>query len=63
MDNKPKNTGYLQGRDKKGQFIKGISGNPDGKPRGSKNWTTILEEAIETVQKDKDFCLHMHHLE
>ena len=33
---------------------KGKSANPDGRPRGSKNWGTILEEAIEKVQETKD---------
>ena len=54
MDNKPENTGEIQVRNEKGQFLKGTSGNPDGKPIGSRNWSTLLEEAIEKVQKTKD---------
>lgn len=35
---KPENTGEIQGiRDEKGKFVKGVSGNPLGKPAGAKN--------------------------
>ena len=29
------------------QFQKGVSGNPNGKPKGSKNKTTLIKQAIE----------------
>lgn len=32
---------------KANQFAKGQSGNPNGRPKGSKNWATILYEALE----------------
>lgn len=30
-----------------GQFVKGVSGNPVGRARGSKNRTTLIKQAIE----------------
>lgn len=29
------------------QFSKGHSGNPNGRPKGTKNWATVLNEALE----------------
>lgn len=29
------------------QFVKGQSGNPSGRPKGSRNWATIMHAAIE----------------
>lgn len=29
------------------QFVKGQSGNPNGRPKGSRNWATIMHAAIE----------------
>ena len=29
------------------QFTKGQSGNPNGRPKGIKNWATVLHEALE----------------
>lgn len=34
-------------RDSLGQFVAGMSGNPGGRARGSKNRTTIIKQAIE----------------
>jgi hypothetical protein len=33
----------------KSQFKKGTSGNPSGRPKGSKNWKTKLMEALEPL--------------
>lgn len=32
---------------KANQFVKGHSGNPNGRPKGTKNWATSLHEALE----------------
>ena len=32
-----------------GRFVKGVSGNPVGRARGSKNRTTLIKQAIEEV--------------
>lgn len=48
MEDKPDNTGEkLDLRDENGRFIEGAKGNPDGRPKGSKNYLTLMEEALE----------------
>ena len=39
---------------KKHEFKKGQSGNPKGRPVGSKNRSTIVKKWLETVQKSKN---------
>lgn len=34
-------------RDEKGRFVQGKSGNPEGRPKGSKNRVTVIRQAIE----------------
>jgi hypothetical protein len=51
---KPEKTGEEQEiRDDKGRFLPGISGNPLGKPVGSKHLTTKLWEALQEVARTK----------
>jgi len=43
----------LVARDSLGKFVKGVSGNPQGRPRGSRNRAALVREAIEeAVQRD-----------
>ena len=54
MFNDPDNTGEIQVlRDENGRFIEGISGNIKGKPPGSKNYLTLLEEALKDYETEK----------
>lgn len=44
----PANAGEIQViRDENGRFVEGVSGNPEGKIKGTKNYITLLEEALE----------------
>ena len=52
----PENSGIKQGdRDEQGRFIKGVSGNPNGKPKGIKNFTTKVREALLKIADGKDY--------
>ena len=42
-------SGELVTRDELGRFLKGVSGNPVGRPQGSKNKATILREMLDEV--------------
>jgi hypothetical protein len=55
-EEKPVNAGDVQGtRNDKGQFVPGVSGNPKGKEKGTRNFTTKVKEALETIAEGKDY--------
>ena|SRR3990167_3944565 len=51
METKPlKNRKQIE-RNQKGQLQKGSILNPDGRPQGSKSFTTLMDEAVEEISK------------
>lgn len=40
-------------RKNKGQFQPGLSGNPDGRPKGSKNQITLLKDSLEIALRER----------
>lgn len=45
QDTKPENTGVKQDT----RFKPGVSGNPKGKPKGARHFSTLIKEAIQKV--------------
>ena len=41
-------------RNSEGQYIEGVSGNPKGRPKGSKNRITLLKMATEEAWRDRN---------
>lgn len=52
-ENKPLNNGEITDRDEKGRFVEGNK-TSKGKPKGSKNYLTQLEEALKEEAKKAD---------
>lgn len=55
MDEKPEkldNTSKQVERDEKGRLKKGVQLNPDGRPKGSKNFETDFNEAVDEIAKE-----------
>lgn len=59
----PERTGKIQAnttkvvdpiRNEKGQFLPGVSGNPNGKPLGTKHMGTLLAEALKELASGSD---------
>ena len=46
MAKQPDKRGQIQDRDRKGRFVRGVSGNPEGRSRGSRNRATIACESL-----------------
>ena len=55
MSSNKKKTDLVALRDDNGRFSKGISGNPAGRPVGSKNRITILKLALEEAFRDETY--------
>lgn len=43
----------LTTRDEKGRFVTGVSGNPDGRPAGSKNRSVLLRQQLDVALLDE----------
>ena len=55
MSEKPENTGVI--RDDKGRFPPGVSGNPDGKPKGSISFMSRIKKILaEEPDKFEELC-------
>jgi len=59
----PVKTGEKPVRDKNGRFIAGNEANLNGRPVGSKNYLTLLEEALNKYETEKDKDLFYRFIE
>lgn len=63
LTKKIENTSDKQNQRGNPNWKKGKSGNPKGKPKGSKNYTTLLEEAVKRIEDKKGRNLFDHMIE
>lgn len=52
MAKNPETTGIK--RDEEGKFIKGVSGNPDGRPKGSFSLVELIKKRLQEIPEGKD---------
>jgi hypothetical protein len=48
----PESSQSLETRDEKGRFVAGVSGNPNGRPKGRKNVITALKQDMEIALRE-----------
>lgn len=54
-DTKPEKTGII--RDEKGRFPPGVSGNPEGKPKGTLSFMTRIKQFLmQNPEKFEELC-------
>jgi hypothetical protein len=51
-DLSPESSQSLETRDEKGRFVAGVSGNPNGRPKGRKNVITALKQDMEIALRE-----------
>jgi len=52
--------GARPARDERGRFLPGRSGNPEGRPRGARNVTTAIEQALKRLARNGHPPIEQH---